>query len=72
MYLFFSSIIKMENYTNRKMEKSLISKILDEYELKQNNFNPHKPSPNRFMNKLKMRMKLYYKEQYNSYVPSTK
>jgi hypothetical protein len=54
------------------MEKSLISKILDEYELKQNNFNPHKPSPNRFMNKLKMRMKLYYKEQYNSYVPSTK
>lgn len=62
----------MENYNKRKMEKSLISKILDEYDLKQNNFNPNKPSPNRFMNKLKMRMKMYYKEQYNSYIPSTK
>ena len=72
MYLFFSTIIKMENYNKRKMEKSLISKILDEYDLKQNNFNPNKHSPNRFMNKLKMRMKMYYKEQYNSYIPSTK
>ena len=63
----------MENYSKKnKKEKTLIGKILDEYELKQNNFNPNKPSPNRFMNKLKIRMKLYYKEKYNSYNPSTK
>lgn len=63
----------MENYTKKnKKEKKLISKILDEYELKQNNFTPNKPSPNIFMNKLKIRMKLYYREQYNSYNPATK
>lgn len=63
----------MENYSKKnKKEKTLIGQILDEYELKQNNFNPNKPSPNRFMNKLKIRMKLYYKEKYNSYNPSTK
>ncbi len=63
----------MENCSKKsKKDKTLISRILDEYELKQNNFNPNKPSPNRFMNKLKIRMKLYYREQYNSYKPATK
>jgi len=63
----------MENYSkNNKKEKKLINKILDEYELKQNNFNPNKQSQNRFINKLKIRMKLYYREKYNSYNPSTK
>lgn len=63
----------MENCSKKnKKEKSLINKILSEYELKQNNFNPNKPSPNIFMNKLKIRMKMYYKEQYNSYNRATK
>jgi hypothetical protein len=63
----------MENYSKKnKKEKMTIQKILEEYELKQNNFNPNKPSPNVFMNKLQIRMKLYYKEQYKSYNFSTK
>ena len=49
----------MENYSKKnKKEKTTIQKILEEYELKQNNFNPNKPSPNVFMKKLHIRMRL--------------
>ena len=63
----------MENYSKKnKKEKTTIQKILEEYELKQNNFNTNKPSPNVFMKKLHIRMRLYYKEQYKLYNFSTK
>lgn len=35
-------------------------KILAEYSLKRNNFNPTTPSPNLFINKLKKRFNCYY------------
>lgn len=38
-----------------------LNKIISEYRLTQNNFNPDKSSPpNRFMDKLEIRMKQYY------------
>ena len=43
------------------VEKTNLQKIISEYRLTQNNFNPNKSSPpNKFMNKLEMRMKYYY------------
>lgn len=49
-------------------EKSTqLQKILEEYSLKQNNFNPRKNSPNAFMKKLEIRMKMYYTESYKTY-----
>jgi hypothetical protein len=38
-------------------------KIIAEYSLKQNNFNPKNPSPNLFINKLKKRFDYYYSSQ---------
>ena len=35
-------------------------KIYNEYSLKRNNFNPIDKSPNEFVKKLKLRMRLYY------------
>ena len=38
-----------------------LNKIISEYRLTQNNFNPNKRSPpNKFMDKLEIRMKYYY------------
>ena len=51
---------KKENNTYF-VEKSNLEKIISEYRLTQNNFNPNKSSPpNKFMDKLEIRMKYYY------------
>lgn len=39
-----------------------IDKIYQEYSLKRNNFNPTDKSPNKFVKKLQIRMKMYYEE----------
>ena len=41
-------------------KKKLLKDICKEYSLKRNNFNPTDKSPNNFMKKLEIRMKLYY------------
>ena len=59
------------NFGKKKQKKTELntelSNILQEYSLKQNNFDPNKPSPNVFIKKLEIRMKMYYKDLYNSY-----
>tara|TARA_B110000977_G_C10641030_1_gene324046 strand:- start:249 stop:476 length:228 start_codon:yes stop_codon:yes gene_type:complete len=67
---FFSK--KNKNQVDRKgikkrREKSELDNIVEEYSLKQSNFNPSKQSPNVFIRKLEIRMKMYYKDLYNSY-----
>lgn len=58
----------MEDNRIRKEKKSIIlQNIIKEYEQKQNNFDPSKPSPNLFIKKLEIRMKRYYQDLYNSY-----
>jgi len=47
------------------VKKSVLDDIMQEYCLKRNQFDPKKPSPNRFVNKLQLRMKVYYKNLYN-------
>lgn len=51
----------------RKTKKTGLKTIIEEYSLKQNSFNPKKPSPNFFIKKLEIRMKMYYKDLYKSY-----
>ena len=51
----------------KRREKSELDNIVEEYSLKQSNFNPSKQSPNVFIRKLEIRMKMYYKDLYNSY-----
>ena len=49
-----------QNVTSLSNNKNL-EKIISEYRITQNNFNPNKNSPpNSFMNKLELRMKHYY------------
>jgi hypothetical protein len=43
-----------------KKKKDLINKIINEYRLKMNSFNPNGNSPNLFVKKLELRMKQYY------------
>ena len=50
------SIVNKKN--NKK--SNLMQEIVEEYEMKRNNFNPRKKSPNLFTKKLKQRMRLYY------------
>lgn len=58
----------MENNRINKENKSIkLQNIIKEYEQKQNNFDPSKPSPNLFIKKLEIRMKRYYHDLYNSY-----
>ena len=45
----------------KKKKSCTLNEIQSEYCLKRNNFDPHKPSPNMFINKLEIRMKVYYK-----------
>ena len=45
-------------------KKHLHSKIIEEYSLKLNLFDPQKGSPNKFMSKLEYRMDIYYKDLY--------
>jgi len=47
--------------------KTELANILEEYSLKQQNFDPKKPSPNVFIKKLEIRMKMYYRDLYKSY-----
>tara|TARA_B100001287_G_C22602500_1_gene491113 strand:+ start:901 stop:1107 length:207 start_codon:yes stop_codon:yes gene_type:complete len=55
---------KIENNTYF-VEKTNLEKIISEYRLTQNNFNPNKSSPpNKFMDKLEIRMKYYYSNNY--------
>lgn len=60
--------IVMEYNKNRQKNKTdyLLNQIIKEYELKQNNFDPSKKSPNFFIKKLEIRMKKYYRDLYNS------
>jgi hypothetical protein len=46
--------------TDERIKYSVIKKILKEYSLKKNKFHPNSPSPNRFNNRLFLRMKKYY------------
>mgnify|MGYP001407596922 CR=1 FL=1 len=41
-------------------KKDLINRIINEYRLKMNSFNPNGNSPNLFVKKLELRMKQYY------------
>ena len=45
-----------------------IEAIIEEYISKQNLFNPHKPSPNKFLHKLEYRMKSYYNDMYKTLI----
>ena len=55
-YLIVKKISKSTNTDNNKNLK----KIINEYRLKMNSFNPKDNSPNLFINKLEYRMKYYY------------
>ena len=50
-----------EHYTFSRTKKTVLDDIIQEYCLKRNRFDPRKPSPNQFVNKLQFRMKEYYK-----------
>jgi len=45
-----------------KQKKNALKEIFNEYSLKRNNFNPTASSPNKFVDKLQLRMKLYYND----------
>ena len=46
--------------THSEKNNNIFEKILIEYSLKRNNFNPKDNSPNIFINKLKKRFNSYY------------
>lgn len=50
---------RLVNLEDKTIDKT-IDKIYNEYSLKRNNFNPIDKSPNEFVKKLKLRMRLYY------------
>tara|TARA_B100001093_G_scaffold494352_1_gene537689 strand:- start:272 stop:493 length:222 start_codon:yes stop_codon:yes gene_type:complete len=50
------------NNNNKNKKNNNLKEILNEYSLKRNNFNPSRSSPNKFVNKLELRMKLYYND----------
>jgi hypothetical protein len=56
--------VKGRTRSNVVGNKNLNTKILEEYSLKQNLFDPTKGSPNKFMSKLEHRMDTYYKSLY--------
>ena len=58
--------MKRRETKNKKTSKKT-SAIIEEYSLKQSSFNPKKPSPNLFIKKLEIRMKMYYRDLYKSY-----
>ena len=58
----------MENKRIKKEKEGIkLQNIIKEYEQKQNNFDPSKPSSNLFIKKLEIRMKRYYNDLYKSY-----
>ena len=64
----FSEKKMINTEINRKQKKmtrkEMLNNIMQEYELKQKSFNPNKPSPNKFIKNLEIRMKMYYKDLY--------
>ena len=53
---------KKEKKMKLSINQKNIDKIYQEYSLKRNNFNPTDKSPNKFVKKLQIRMKMYYEE----------
>ena len=60
-------MINVSSFSKRKQrdylsdnEQKNFDKIYQEYSLKRNNFNPKDKSPNKFVKKLQLRMRLYY------------
>jgi len=47
-------------------QAAVLVEILEEYSLKRNQFDPSRPSPNAFIDKLELRMKVYYNNLYRS------
>jgi hypothetical protein len=55
-----------DNILNTRIQqKQFVKDICNEYSLKRNNFNPADKSPNNFVKKLEIRMKLYYENMKN-------
>ena len=62
----FQKKVEYEQNVNSLSMKKKLEKIISEYRITQNNFNPNKSSPpNYFMNKLEQRMKHYYHNNTN-------
>lgn len=62
----FQEKVEYEQNVNSLSMKKNLEKIISEYRITQNNFNPNKNSPpNSFMNKLEQRMKYYYQNSSN-------
>jgi hypothetical protein len=62
------SQMKSQKKSQMKSDKKKeLDNILEEYSVKPHNFDPNKPSPNAFMRKLEIRMKMYYRDLYKSY-----
>jgi len=55
----FSDYNRSTKTTNKNQNENII-KIINEYKLKRNSFHPKDNSPNKFINKLELRMKHYY------------
>jgi len=55
---------KKEESQTKKTKNKIVNELIKEYCLKRGQFNPKKPSPNRFCNKLEFRMKSYYNTLY--------
>ena len=58
----FSNSYDITKSKFNKQKKKVMKEIFNEYSLKRNNFNPTSTSPNKFVTKLQLRMKLYYNE----------
>jgi hypothetical protein len=58
----FSNSYDITKSKFNKQKKNVMKEIFNEYSLKRNNFNPTSTSPNKFVTKLQLRMKLYYNE----------
>lgn len=59
----FSNLnLKRDQSLKIDINQKNIDKIYQEYSLKRNNFNPTDKSPNKFVKKLQIRMKMYYEE----------
>jgi hypothetical protein len=58
---------RRETKNKKTSKKTSTNTIIEEYSLKQSSFNPKKPSPNLFIKKLEIRMKMYYRDLYKSY-----
>ena len=57
-----------KTYRCKKKKDLTVDSFIEEYISKQNSFNPHKSSPNKFIKKLEYRMKFYYNDMYNVFI----